>query len=166
MQLALIETGGTINGILAPGQAAPPSLVLAWLERNRQRFDLDIVFTLVTMKDSRAIDESDRAALVEAIEVTTANCVLIPHGTYTMPETGLYLLEHLSDSALKKSILLVGSLIPLEQPDSDAPANLEYALECLRSGVPAVGIVMDGKNWAPGDVHKDPETGKYVALSD
>ncbi len=166
MQLALIETGGTINGILAPGQAPPPSRVLAWLQRNAQRFGLDIAFTVVTMKDSRAIGESDRAALVEAIEAATASRVLIPHGTYTMPETGLYLLEHLSESALEKSIVLVGSLTPLDEPDSDAPANLECALEHLRRQVRGVGIVMAGRSWEPGGVRKDPATGEYVALRD
>jgi L-asparaginase len=164
MQLALIETGGTINGILSPEQAPPQSCVLRWLDCNRERFDLDIAFTPVVMKDSRAIDDTDRAAVAAAIEASLADCILIPHGTYTMPETGVYLLQHLSGMALKKSIVLVGSLIPLEEPDSDAPANLEFALERLRSRVPGVGIVMEGRSWDPGEVRKDLATGKYVPL--
>lgn len=163
MQLVLIETGGTINGILSPEQAPPPSRVLRWLQINRQRFDLDIEFAPVVMKDSRAIDDNDRAAVVAAIEASPAGCVLIPHGTYTMPETGVYLLEHLSEVALKKSTVLVGSLIPLEEPGSDAPANLECALERLRGEPVGVWIAMNGRIWHPAEVVKDENTGDYVA---
>lgn len=166
MQLVLIETGGTINGILSPGQAPPPSRVLRWLRNNRQRLDLDIGFAPVVMKDSRAIDDRDRAAVAAAIEAAPAGCVLIPHGTYTMPETGVYLLAHLSEAALEKSIVLVGSLLPLGEPGSDAPANLECALERLRRRQPGVALVMDGTLWDPREVRKDPATGNYVPLRD
>lgn len=164
MQLALIETGGTINGILSPDQAPPPSRVLRWLESNRQRFDLDITFTPVVMKDSRAINAGDRAAVAAAIEASPAGRVLIPHGTYTMPETGIYLLEHLSETARQKSIVLVGSLVPLEEPASDAAANLECALGQLLGEAAGVWIAMNGRIWHPAEVVKDENTGNYVML--
>ncbi len=49
-----------------------------------------------------------------------------------MPETGLYLRAHLGADALRKTIILVGSLVPLGEPGSDAPGALEFAVAKLR----------------------------------
>ena len=166
MHLALLETGGTINGILAPDQPAPAaSLVLGWLEDNRERFQLQVTPHIVVMKDSRALTGEDRGALAAAIESSDQGCVLIPHGTYTMPETGRYLSATLSDAALSNSIVLVGSLVPLLEPRSDAPGNLEVALNAMAGGRKGVWLAMGGALWCPDDVEKDLRTGAYRARS-
>lgn len=166
MRICILETGGTINGILDPA-ATPPanSRVLAWLEEHASRLQLDCESQLIVMKDSRAIDADDRARLAQAIEAQSARHILIPHGTYTMPETGLYLRAHLDARALEKTIILVGSLLPLGEPGSDAPAALEFAVEKLRAGPAGVWIAMGERLWHPGEVVKDAVSGRYVARS-
>lgn len=167
VHICVLETGGTINGILDP-DAPPPesSRVLAWLQEHSARLQLECESRLVVMKDSRALNASDRARLAAAIESQAAQRILVPHGTYTMPETGVYLRERLGGNALKKSIVLVGSLVPLGEPGSDAPAALEFALTKLREGPAGVWIAMGERLWHPEEVVKDAATGHYVARAD
>jgi L-asparaginase len=164
MQIALLETGGTINGILGPDDASPDeSRVLHWLNAMSGRLSLQVSAQLLVMKDSRALTDADRKALAVAIAQTREDHILIPHGTYTMPQTGLYLRAHLDPIVQQKSIVMVGSLIPLSNPGSDAPQSLEFAIETLRTGLPGVWIAMNQTVWDPGDVIKDPKTGNYVS---
>jgi len=164
MQLEVIETGGTINGILDP-LAPPPtaSRVVYWLTRHAQRLGLDLSSRIVALKDSRALEEADRQQLCGAITDSAARRILIPHGTYTMPETGTYLRRHLSAETQARSIVLVGSQLPLGVAGSDAPAALEYAIATLREEPVGVWIAMGGRLWDPRRVIKDPVTGQYVA---
>lgn len=164
MRICILETGGTINGILDPG-APPPanSRVVAWLQEHASRLQLECDSQLIVMKDSRAIDADDRTRLAAAIEAQPGQHILIPHGTYTMPETGLYLRARLGADASRKKIILVGSLVPLGEPGSDAPAALEFAVQKLRAGPAGVWIAMGERLWHPGEVVKDAVSGRYVA---
>jgi L-asparaginase len=164
MRLEVLETGGTINGIIDP-DAPPPenSRVVAWLRQHGWRWSLELSAELVVMKDSRHLGEPDRRALRQAIEASPVEHILIPHGTFTMPETGVYLRRHLGVAAQGKTIVLVGSLIPLDEPGSDAPSALEFALDTLCAQGPGVWIAMSSRVWNPGEVVKDLLTGEYKA---
>ena len=165
MRIVIIETGGTINGILDPVDPPPvESRVVAWLQEQSQRLGLQLEASIVMMKDSRAIEDHDRAQLAAAIESLQADRILIPHGTYTMPATGSYLREHLSPRAQRGSIVLVGSMIPLGEADSDAPAALEFAISSLRQQPVGVWIAMQQQLWHPDKVVKDTVSGKYIEL--
>lgn len=167
MELAVLETGGTINGIIDPAAPAPTySRVVGWLCHHAARLQLQIESRIVVMKDSRAMDDADRARLAAAIEATSARRILIPHGTYTMPATGVYLRRHLGAEAQVKSIVLVGSRIPLGEAGSDAPLALEFAIATLRDEVVGVWIAMNGRTWHPAEVVKDQKSGDYIALDD
>ena len=116
--------------------------------------------------------------------------ILVPHGTFTMAETGMFLEAALARGELGEqvTVVLVGSLQPLGEPGSDAEANLAVAVERLREeepgvaewrlreeepGVaegrlreePRVALVMGGRTWAPGRVVKDPETGQFREIA-
>ena len=57
---------------------------------------------------------------------------MIPHGTFTMNETAKVLEEALMRHGREKKVVLVGSLIPLGEPSSDAVENLAVAVQCLK----------------------------------
>ena len=59
--------------------------------------------------------------------------ILIPHGTFTMNETAKVLEEALKHGKKEKVVVLVGSLVPLGEPSSDAVENLAVAVQCLKS---------------------------------
>ena len=116
---------------------------------------------LVAMKDSRALQLQDRQRLVEAIRICECRRVMVPHGTYTMAETGRYLQEVLADLLEERLVVLVGSLVPLGEEGSEAEGSLEVAVEELRRGEGGVRLVMGGEVWRPEGVEKDPETGRF-----
>ena len=59
---------------------------------------------------------------------------MIPHGTFTMNETAKVLEEALMRHGKeKKVVVLVGSLIPLGEPSSDAVDNLAVAVHSLKT---------------------------------
>ena len=59
--------------------------------------------------------------------------ILIPHGTFTMNETAKVLEEALKHGKKEKAVVLVGSLIPLGEPSSDAVDNLAVAVHSLKT---------------------------------
>lgn len=162
--IQLLETGGTINGIIDP-DAPPPqeSRVFNWLQ---QQYGMDRAqLQTICMKDSRALDEADRAALADAIRHSNTTQILVPHGTYTMAETGEYLSRALAPHIGSRVVVLVGSLLPLGEAHSDAPQCLRFALEALQIQPPGVWIAMNGKAWRPESVEKDPHSGEFVPRS-
>ncbi|MEE4660501.1 MAG: asparaginase domain-containing protein [Halieaceae bacterium] len=164
MRIALLDTGGTINGILSPQQAPPAhSRVIAWLEQEVADSGLFLDAQVLCMKDSRALDDADRQRLCEAVEASPADVVLISHGTYTMPETGCYLQQRLSASARARPIILLGALHPLGAPGSDAEDVLRYVLSILLGSPNGVSITAGMRLWRPDSVVKDAETGRFVS---
>jgi L-asparaginase len=165
MHFSLLETGGTINGILGPDDVPPTeSRVEAWLQLHSGDLDLQFNTVHICMKDSRAVTERDRMRLVREIRGQATDRILVPHGTYTMPDTGVYLRTHLEASALQKSIILTGSLIPLHEPGSDAAESLHFALSVLRDKPSGVWIAMQNRVWDPREVTKDEATGRYKPI--
>ena len=78
----------------------------------------------------------DRDALVEAVLSSSVRSILVPHGTFTMTETAQVLEKAMNEEKTDenpKAVVLVGSLIPLGEPTSDALDNLAVALQWLKS---------------------------------
>ena len=78
-----------------------------------------------------------RDALVEAVRSSSVRSILVPHGTFTMTETAQVLEKAMMvDERMDKNpkaVVLVGSLVPLGEPTSDAMDNLALALQWLKS---------------------------------
>jgi len=162
----VLDTGGTIGGIAGPDDPPPEDdRVIDWLREHCARNEIALQAQILCKKDSRALDESDRAALVRAITASDHACILIPHGTFTMPETGVYLLQKLAPIAPRKTVILVGSLVPLGEPGSDAPAALGFALQSFDRAGTGIWIAMSQRLWHPQEVEKDLESGEFVARS-
>ncbi|MCB0338926.1 MAG: asparaginase [Bdellovibrionales bacterium] len=162
IDIAILEMGGTINGILSPEDPSPEeSRVIKFLTDRQSDYSIKCTSEIVVMKDSRAVLDSDREILAAAIVRTPVSRILIPHGTFTMPETGEFLRAYLGDKIGDKCVVLVGAAIPLHDQDSDAPKNLEFALNNLRVCPPGVWVAIAGRLWDPRKVQKDPNTGEF-----
>ena len=92
-----IITGGTIDShydgtkdIAVPNKES----VIPDFIRNL-KLPVEHEFTTVCMKDSRVITDEDRAEMVRTIQESSATKFIITHGTYTMPNTAMYLKEHI-----------------------------------------------------------------------
>ena len=162
-----ILTGGTINGC-APeyplvGRLAEIFNIDKFLTKSLQAFAEFSTFE-ICKKDSREITAKDRENIATIIQKDFKNNgvkhFLITHGTYTMPETGIYLLEHLTEEVLSQcSVVITGSMYPLNFIGSDALLNIGASLSSLLNAPSPLGvkICIHGKNWDPRKIRKDAE---------
>ena len=164
-----IKTGGTIGGCVPE---YPEITQLVSIFRDPVDFAKYVNFSFklksdyeeqeVCYKDSRDITDEDRTNIVELIEKQYGLGIrkfLISHGTYTMPETGMFVSKELPSEVVGDStIILTGSMFPWNIIGSDAPMNLGASLACLLNGdQKGVHICMHGKLFRPEAVKKNKE---------
>lgn len=132
MSLLLITTGGTIDShrdtkqqIIAPLRhtIVPETMQKLWLP-----YDEHIALCL---KDARDLDENDLNKLLDIIQTTDHNQIFITHGYQTLANTIKRLEQKRKKDKKRKSIVVVDSLTPLSEPDSDAPDQLIAAHQLL-----------------------------------
>ncbi len=102
---------------------------------------------------------SCRQRLVDCIQESGCDRVLVTHGTDTMIETARYLAATIHD----KTVVLCGSLRPEAFRTSDADFNVGCAVGALGVLPAGVFVVMSGRAFAHDAVSRDPQTGRFVA---
>ena len=164
-----IKTGGTIGGCVPEypeieflANTFPDMINLdKFLTQSLKVFAV-YTETVVCHKDSRSITEDDRKQVKAVIEQKYTEGVrkfIVTHGTYTMPETGKYLLAELSpEIQADTQIIITGSMFPWTLLGSDAPLNLGATFGVLlNTENPTIAICMHGKLFDPKAVRKDTE---------
>jgi L-asparaginase len=113
----------------------------------------------VTMKDSRDINEEDRAKLTQAIRSTSHTNIIVTHGTFTMKLTAQFLEEQgLAD----KKVILTGSMIPITGfTTSDAGFNLGFVIASFASVDNGVYLSMNGGIFGADEVSKNEELFRF-----
>lgn len=114
---------------------------------------------VVCQKDSRDITEDDRRHLLEAINSSDHEYIIVTHGTFTMKETAVYV-----KNALKagKKVIFTGSMIPvIGFTVSDAGFNLGFVLGSFESLKDGVYLSMNGAIFKPEDVEKNIEEFRF-----
>jgi L-asparaginase len=162
-----IKTGGTIGGCVPE---YPEIEFLANTFPDMTNLDKFLTQSLkvfaeytehtVCHKDSRAITEEDRLAIKNEIEHKYKEGVrkfIITHGTYTMPDTGKFLLKNLSPEISESiQVIITGSMFPWTLLGSDAPLNLGATFGILiNTSNPTIALCMHGKLFDPLKVRKD-----------
>ncbi|MBU0613177.1 asparaginase [Patescibacteria group bacterium] len=169
MKIVHIAAGGTIEGY-APeykeigklaGIFADASDISKYITESF-RFGGKYTLEIACKKDSRKINKSDREKILKIILKHYKKNVrhfLITHGTYTMPETGIFLLKKLPKEIKENvSIVITGSMYPLNLIGSDALLNIGASISSLYNTHPSGVIVcMHGKNWDPLTIRKDAD---------
>ncbi len=122
--------------------------------------DANVVFSYsiesLFRKDSLDMTEDDRAMIRQRVANCSSRCVLLTHGTDTMPETARSLL-----GIPGKVIVLTGSMAPARFQKSDAEFNIGCAVGALLSSPEGVYIAMNGFIF-PGDrVQKNRAAGRF-----
>lgn len=156
--IKILTTGGTIEGLDYVDESGITNSnvsLIDFFEGANISFDYSI--ESVFKKDSRDIDENDRAMLVSKIKAATATKILITHGTFTMEDTARYI----GKLNLDKTIVLVGSFILGSSANTDAPFNLGYAISSLQFLKHGVYVAMNGQVFDWNNVHKNLETNKF-----
>lgn len=160
--IQLIVTGGTfdktydhINGKLYFENTHIPKM----LERSRCKLPIHV--TPLLLKDSLAITEHDLLKIEKACSTTSAQSIVITHGTDTMVNTA----KRLAKLKLDKTILLTGAIIHYAfGSSSDGFFNLGCALSFSQTLPPNVYITMQGQYFLWDDVQKNTDLGLFEKL--
>lgn len=159
----IMSTGGTIDSSIEydptkksvfKGTNLPSVLKQA---RLRCRIELEPLM----QKDSDDVTDEDRTMILEHCRACRERNIVVTHGTDTMAKTARFLGEGQIDN---KTVVLVGSFVPLSQDHSDALFNLGYAIataQCLPCGV---WVAMGGEvfSWDNVKKNKDDQTFERV----
>ena len=120
-------------------------------------------FTTVCMKDSRDLNREDIEHVLQAVEGSPHDRIIITHGTYTMPDTARFLKANLKRS--DQVVVLTASAIPIQGfAPSDGPFNLGYAVAQCEHLKPGVYVAMNGKVFAPEEVIKIISEARFASI--
>ena len=160
MKIVFLQTGGTIDKDYPKStrgyafEISEPA-VKRILENVHPAIEYEILTVL--RKDSLDMTEEDRDAIRTACRESTADKIIITHGTDTMIETG----RRLSDLK-NKTIVITGATRPERFSNSDAAFNVGLALGAIMSVPPGVYIAMHGRVFSWDKVTRDMKTGQFI----
>lgn len=168
--VTLITTGGTIEKTFNEASGAMEnrnSIVRRMLSRLRLDGTAVSVIELLS-KDSLHMTDDDRRCIAEGVRAaggsqslaTSADGIVILHGTDTLSVTGEHLHATIPDPRVP--IVLTGAMRPYEMKRSDALQNLTEAIFAAGVLPPGVYCVAHGKALRFPGVRKDREAGTFV----
>ncbi len=145
-KILLFSTGGTIASVPTEDGLAPGLTGEELLKQLPQLNGICEIRCRELLKlDSSNLQPEEWAQMAKAIfsSLSIFDGVVITHGTDTMAYTAAALSFMLQN--LNKPVILTGSQLPMEDPESDGPKNLLDALVCAADGrLSGVHVVFDG----------------------
>ncbi len=139
--MIILNTGGTFNKIYDPilGKLIVPQDNRA-VEEILQKIHLRVSVKGLIYKDSLEFDNRDREALLEAIQRTKEDVVVV-HGTDTMDRSAAFVAPYVGD----RCVVFTGAMVPYSIDQTEASANLMLAIAKVRyCPRPGVYIAMHG----------------------
>ncbi len=162
MSIQIFITGGTFDkeyNELSGELFFKDTHLYEMLQLGRNRVPL-LIETLM-MIDSLQMTDGDRQRIADHCNQSTADRIVITHGTDTMVETA----AKLADLAPGKTIVLTGAMIPYKFGSSDGLFNLGSALAFVQALPPGVYVAMNGRYFNWDNVWKNKQSGEFQELS-
>ncbi len=160
--IEIITTGGTIDKVYFDAksnfQIGKSPIVDLLKEAN---LTLEVMVTEVLRKDSLEMTDEDRVLIRRAVEASTAQQLIITHGTDTMVQSGCAL-QGIPD----KTIVLTGAMQPARFRATDALFNVASALTAVQLLPPGVYIAMNGQIFDPLTTRKNVEENRFETQSE
>lgn len=162
MKITFITTGGTIDKDYQKptkgyGFEITDPAVDRILKRINPSFEYEII--LLLKKDSLDLTDGDREMILEACQNTSAEKIIISHGTDTMHLTGKKLSE-----ISEKVIIITGATRPERFSDSDADFNLGCAIGAINILDNGIYISMHGRIFPWDKCKRDEESGRFEGI--
>ncbi len=157
--MIILNTGGTFNKIYDPiaGKLIVPKHNRS-IEEIVKALHLTIPIEGLIFKDSLEFEESDRAALVDAIEKSREQSIVVVHGTDTMDKSAAYVAQRIED----RCIVFTGAMVPYSIDKAEASANLTLAIaKAMHCPSRGVFIAMHGLVAEHTKIFKDRERGVF-----
>lgn len=159
-KILIIDTGGTFNKIYSPRDGnldidtdsnALKDIANKWL--------CELRFISIIGKDSLDMDNKDRLLLLESINQSNHEHIIIIHGTDTIDITAKYLL----DKNIEKQIMLTAAMVPYSIDPVEATANLASALGYMQAKEKkGIYIAMNGVFGLAEQIKKNRKLGKFL----
>jgi len=151
-RLRVFLTGGTIDAasISADGTYYFGKTHFPKMRRQARMNKSRVWDDILMLKDSNYMNDADRKLIFRNCKGAKEKRILILHGTDTIVQTAAYLARNFDPVSLSgKTIVLIGSIVPYNQLNSEAMFNFgcgQMATQLLSSGI---YIVMNGEvfNW-------------------
>jgi L-asparaginase len=155
--ISILTTGGTIDKVYFDAKSdyeigdtlLPELLAKANIHNGYSLREL-------VRKDSLEMTDEDREVIAGAISQTSAERILITHGTDTMTQTAQAL-----KGVTGKTIVLFGAMQPARMRRSDAIFNLGFAWAAVSLLPEGVYIAMNGEVFEAGAVRKNLEAKRF-----
>lgn len=132
--------------------------VAEMLALGRSRVDVSV--RTLMMIDSLEMTDADRDLIVANCRQCVESRIVITHGTDTMVQTGAVL----AGSALGKTIVLTGAMVPYKFGSSDGLFNLGSALSFAQVLPAGVYVAMNGMAFPWDGVRKNTRSGYFEAV--
>ena len=161
MSLRIIATGGTfdkhyneLNGTLGFADSHLPEVI------KRARLTIRVELEILPLLDSLDMQDADRERVRASCAAAPEKSIVIVHGTDTMKETAAVL----GATALGKTIVFTGAMIPYSIANSDAMFNLGFATAAAQTLPAGVYVAMNGQVFAWDNVQKNKAAGVFQPL--
>ena len=158
MPIKIIVTGGTfdkeyneLNGELFFRNTHLREMLA--LGRSRVRVNIKTLLML----DSLFMTEAHRKKILTECLASRERCIVITHGTDTMPETA----RSLGPKIKNKTVVLTGAMVPYKFGSSDGMFNLGSAISFSQTLPPGVYIAMNGRYFNWDNVRKNKAKGEF-----
>ena len=162
MSIRIFVTGGTFDkeyNELSGELYFQDSHLGAMLRQGRCRVPVNV--RTLMMVDSNAMDDDDRALLLNACRKAPEERIVVTHGTDTMEVTA----RSLGQAGLDKTIVLTGAMVPWTFHSSDGFFNLGSALAYAQTMPHGVYVAMNGRCFAWHNVRKNKDVGIFEEIS-
>ena len=160
--IEIINTGGTFNKRYNPisGELEVPADCFAVknILSKAMFFNQKIKITQLISKDSLEFTKKDRKLLLEAIQNSKSDKLIVIHGTDTMHKSSKFVAENMDE----KIVVFTGAMKPYEIEKVEAVANLMMGIGFLQNcNVNGVYISMHGVVMEFDKLKKDYKKGFF-----
>ena len=115
--------------------------------------------SVVAEKDSLEFTEDDVRDVIRFCELSSAQGVLVVHGTSTMVRTASAVKQAVSD----KTVIFTGAMCPYSYDQAEAAFNIGFALSAIQYSPRAVYIAMHGNLFDPERCVKDQDRLLFIS---
>lgn len=164
MEIQIFTAGGTIDKVYFDAKseyAVGDPQIIEILQNAAVGFSF--ACDVLIQKDSLDLLDADREYIAERIATSSAQRVVLTHGTDTMVETAKVVAERLGPHS-DKTVVLVGSLSPARFKSSDAEFNIGFATAAVQTLPPGVHVTMNGQVFDPNAVRKNRDDNRFEVV--
>lgn len=161
MKITVLNTGGTFNKRYNPikGQLEVPSDNIALNKIVDACHNIEFDIKNIVSKDSLDFTDDDRKTILENIQNSTSDKIIIIHGTDTVDLTSKFIDGKIDG----KKIVFTGAMVPMSIDEVEATMNFSQAIGFLNADInDGIYLSMHGVVVSHDKLVKDRSVGKFL----